>query len=362
MSAPAEVDVLVPVHSATRPVSRLAASVLEHTRATVRLLVVAHNVEEESIRAALGQYASDPRVEVVGFRDGIPSPAGPMNHALDRVTAAWFTKIDSDDRLSAGALDGWLRRAAERKADAVLPAMLVPAAGEGFPTPPRRPFRVRLSPVGDRLSYRTSTMGLFSAALREQARPVAGLETGEDIAPSLRLWFGARRVVAARARDAYLVGDDAIDRVTESTRTLAAELAFAPLLREEEFWRRLDVPARAAVTRKLIRVHVLGALGRRTVDDAVVRDAASALESLLEAAPSAPDALSRLDGDLIALVRRGAPAAEVAALVERRRRYAQPTAVLTPSLRRVLHRDAPLRFLAASQLARQRARRAARAA
>ncbi|WP_091034001.1 glycosyltransferase family A protein [Microbacterium oxydans] len=362
MATPAQVDVLVPVHSASRPVRRLAQSVLEHTNVPVRLLVVAHNIEEHRIRAALGPYAEDARVEVVGFRDGIPSPAGPMNFALDRVRAPWFTKIDSDDRLSPGALDGWVRRAEERGADAVLPAMLIPAVGEGFPTPPRRPGRVVLDPVRDRLSYRTSTMGLFSAALREHARPVEGLETGEDIAPSIRLWFGARTVVAAADGDAYLVGDDAVDRVTESARTLATELAFAPLLVAEDTWGGLGEMARAAVTRKLIRVHVLGALGRRELDATAVSDAASALETLLRSAPSALSSLSRLDGELIDRLRANAPVEDVATLVERRRRYAQPRAMLTPSLHRTLDRDAPLRFLSASLLAQRRARRAARAA
>ena len=360
MTAPAHVDVLVPVHSESRPIGRLAQSVLEHTSTPVRLLVVAHNIVEDRIRGALGPYAEDTRVEVVGFRDGIRSPAGPMNFALDRVNAPWFTKIDSDDRLSPGALDGWVRQADERIADAVLPAMLIPAAGEGFPTPPRRPGRVVLHPVRDRLSYRTSTMGLFSADLRERARPVEGLETGEDIAPSVRLWFGARKVVAARTGDSYLVGDDAVDRVTESERTLATELAFAPLLVAEDAWADLDTAARAAVTRKLIRVHVLGALGRRTLEDASVDDASVALETLIAAAPSSLRSLSRLDNELIDLLRSRAAVDAVATLVERRRSYAQPSAVLTPSLRCTLERDAPLRFLAASLLARRRARRDAR--
>lgn len=362
MTGVAQVDVLVPVHSATRPIERLAGSVLEGTRARVRVLVIAHNIEENRIRVALGRYSEDSRVQVAGFRDDIPSPAGPMNHALDRVTAPWFTKIDSDDRLSPGALDGWLCRAREQDADIVLPGMLVPSAGTGFPTPPRRPCHVRLDPLRDRLSYRTSTMGLLSADLRDYARPVEGLETGEDIAPSIRLWFGARRIVAARAADAYLVGNDAVDRVTESARTFATELAFVSRFVEEEIWARLPAEGRAAVARKLIRVHVLGALGRRPLDSEAVDAAAVALETLIRAAPGTADMLSRLDGALIHSVRTGLPVRDVAVLVERRRRYAQAAAVLTPSLRHLLHRDAPLRFLAASQLALHRARRAARAA
>lgn len=357
----AEVDVLVPVHSHTRPVARLAHSVLAHTRTSVRVVVVAHNVDERSIAASLGSHVDDPRVELIGLRDDIPSPAGPLNLALDRVTAPWFTKIDSDDLLRPGAIDGWIERAQSRRADAVIPQMVLPQSGAGFPTPPRRPFRVGLDPVRDRLSYRTSTMGLFAAELRDLARPVAGLETGEDILPSIRLWFGARRIVAARDRDAYVVGEGAADRVTETGRSLGAELAFASALQGDEVWRGMSGQARAAVTRKLIRVHVLGALGLRGVTEERISAAARALTTLIGEDLTPLRSLSRLDVELISALRSGASVVEVAALVERRRRYAQPAALLTRSLRHVADRDAPVRFLAASLLARRRASRVARA-
>lgn len=358
----AEVDVLVPVHSQTRPIERLAESVLTHTRRAVRIIVVAHNIDESLIASSLGEFADDPRVEIIELRDGIPSPAGPLNAALDRVTARWFTKIDSDDHLRPGAIDGWLAQAETSGADAVIPPMVLPASGVGFPTPPRRPFRRRLDPVRDRLSYRTSTMGLFDADLRDLARPVAGLETGEDIIPSIRLWFGARRIVAARARDAYLVGEEAIDRVTESGRPFAAELAFAQAIGDDAVWVRMSREARDAVTRKLIRVHVLGALGRRGVTAEAINASGRTLELLVGADPSPLKPLSRIDNDLIAALRSpDITQSEIVALVDRRRRYAQPAALLTPELRHIAHRDGPVRFLAASLLAQRRAGLAARA-
>ncbi len=358
----ADIDVLVPVHSASRPIARLAESVLAHTTRSVRLLVIAHNIDERLILEALGEHAADPRVEVVGFRDGIGSPAGPMDFALDLVTAPWFTKIDSDDYLAPGALDAWIASAEKEGAEIVLPPMLLPLSGEGFPTPPRRVLRRRLHPLRDRLSYRTSTMGLISTRLRDHARPEKGMETGEDVAPSIRLWFTARGIVAASGSQAYLVGEDAVDRVTESGRPFTAELAFVPRLLTDPVWSRLTAQTRAAVVRKIIRVHVLGALGRRAVDRDDISAAASTLEELLRAAPEALRALSRLDNELIAAVRRTEEPRLVVPIVERRRRYAQVSAIATPRFRHCLGRDAPLRFLAASQLARVRARRAARAA
>lgn len=358
----AEVDVLVPVHSQTRPIARLAESVLAHTQREVRLIVVAHNIDESLIATALGAHADDSRVEIFGLRDGIPSPAGPLNAALDRVTARWFTKIDSDDRLRPGAIDGWLTRAESYGADAVIPQMVLPASGVGFPTPPRRPLRRRLDPVRDRLSYRTSTMGLFDAGLRDLARPVEGLETGEDILPSIRLWFGARRVVTAKGRDAYLVGEGAIDRVTESVRPLAAELAFAEVIVDDPVWQSMSREARSAVTRKLIRVHVLGALGQRGVTDEGIEASSRALERLIGTDTAVLDPLSRLDNRLITALRSyDATSSVIVDLVERRRRYAQPAALLTPDMRHLGHRDAPVRFLAASLIARGRAGRASRA-
>ncbi|WP_164233523.1 glycosyltransferase family A protein [Microbacterium hydrocarbonoxydans] len=356
----AQVDVIVPVHSQTRPIARLAESVLMHTRLPVRIIVVAHNIDASLVASSLREFASDPRVEIVELRDGIPSPAGPLNAGLDRVTAPWFTKIDSDDHLRPGAIDGWVERAVSTGADAVIPPMVLPASGVGFPTPPRRPFRRRLDPVRDRLSYRTSTMGLFDAELRDLARPIAGLETGEDILPSIRLWFGARRIVAARERDAYLVGEGAEDRVTESGRPFAAELAFAQVIGDDAAWNRMSREARDAVTRKLIRVHVLGALGRRGVTAEAIAASGRALEVLIGTDPSPLKPLSRLDNELIAALRSSdVTQSEIGALVERRRRYAQPAALLTPALRHVAHRDGPVRFLAASLLAQRRAGRAA---
>ncbi len=115
------VDVTIAVHSSTRPIARAVASVIDHTSAAVRVNVVAHNIDPEIIRENLGAYASDPRVRLLSLHDGIPSPAGPMNHGFANSTAPFISVIGSDDELAPGAIDSWLSVQAETGATPVHP-------------------------------------------------------------------------------------------------------------------------------------------------------------------------------------------------------------------------------------------------
>ncbi|WP_454295691.1 glycosyltransferase [Salana multivorans] len=214
---PAEIDVVVPVHDARRPLTRLLRSVLTDVRARVRVIVVCHDIEPDDVREGLArdvQLAGDERVELVGFRDGVRSPAGPLTRGLEHVRAPYFTKIDSDDSLAPGALDAWLTLARQTGAHAVMPVMDWPGS---VPTPPLRPLSLRggarLDPVADRLAYRTSTMGLLARSLRSRAVPTPGLATGEDIVPGLRVWFSGARIVWGGPRAVYRV-HDGVDRAT----------------------------------------------------------------------------------------------------------------------------------------------------
>jgi hypothetical protein len=61
--------------------------------------------------------------------------------------------------------------------------------------------------------------------------------------------------------------------------------------------------------------------------------------------------LSRADREVLDLaVRPGATAEAVLRVDDARRRFGRPSTLLTRDLRRVLHREAPLRFMAASLL------------
>lgn len=349
----ARVDVLVPIHSETRPFSRLLDTVL--TNGDVRVIAVAHNIDPELISRAAGRWREDDRVEVVPFSDGVNSPAGPLSLALSRVTAPFFTKVDSDDYLVPRAIDEWVSTQQRTKADIVLPVMRQEGSATSFPTPPTRPGRRhRLDPVLDRLAYRSSTMGLIRSELVEHALPTAGISTGEDIVPSLRLWFSGARIARAGASSRYIVGGTAVDRVTADDRSMADELAFLQPLVGQQWLMELPAQARTAIALKLTRVQLFDAMARRADRDwsgpelTVLQSAVAALTTI---SGSFQAELSRVDGSIVRGITEGAPVADIRALVRTRRRYLRPDALLTASLVDVLHRDAPLRFLAASVLA-----------
>ncbi|UYO98169.1 glycosyltransferase family 2 protein [Microbacterium sp. M28] len=352
------VDVLVPVHSPTRPVRRLVASVLPHTKAPVRILVIAHNTPVEGIHEALGEWIADERVEVIAFRDGTRSPAGPLREGLGRVSAPYFTKIDSDDHLAPGAIDAWLETARRHRADIIIPRMTEDAVRGGYPTPPRRAWRWVLDPVRDRLAYRTSTMGLLASGLADAASPTLGLAVGEDIVPSIALWFSGARVARAPWRAAYHVGSDAVDRTTAKPRPLEEELAFIGPLLEAPVWRRIGEDERSSIGAKVLRVHLSGsarrgaAAGWQGTDALAVAEAAA---RLAEAAPGMRRSLSRLDDAFLdALLAPEVDPERIGMAALRRGSYLRPGALIPSRSRDLLRTDAPLRFLSASTLARLR--------
>ncbi|GAA0432328.1 glycosyltransferase [Leifsonia naganoensis] len=351
------VDVLVPVHSAQRPIARLAASVLG-TSVPIRLVVVAHDVDASAIRTALGEHAEDPRVQVLAFQDGVRSPAGPLRFALKRLESPFFMKIDSDDFLADGAIESWMRTQRRYDADIVLPSMRMVGTRRDFPTPPRRPFRTRLDPVRDRLAYRTSTMGLIRAELARDAYPEPGLRTAEDLAPGLRLWFSDARIVAADPRYAYMVAPDAGDRVTLEQRPLADDLAFIEPLVREPFWARLDQDARVGIVAKLLRVQVIGALAGRAdrhLTASEVAFAGTAARALVALAPRVGRVLSRDEATLFREVLAGAgDESRITRLASRASRHLSLGGLVTPGILDSVRRDAPVRYLGASVLARYR--------
>lgn len=349
----ADVDILIPIHSASRPVARAVSSVLDGSTADIRVLVIAHGVDPDAIRNALGGYSTHPSVSVVPFVDGIPSPAGPLTHGLELVTASWFAKLDSDDTFATGSVDSWLRTASATGADIVLPRMRVMPSRRHYPTPPRRPFRRVLDPVRDRIAYRTSTMGLMRASLRETARPTGGVPTGEDIAPSssmVRKQSDREGVFGRRLSS----GESAGDRVTAAASTAAAQLAFvAPLLADPMWFRFSQAEAIAAVI-KVLRVHVLGALSRQPelYDEASIDLVAAAARQVASMAPNASGLLSRFDLRLLdALCAATSDVKAVRAAAIERRKYLRLDALLTTKLSGSFRREAPIRYLAASTLA-----------
>ncbi|SJN13352.1 Dolichol-phosphate mannosyltransferase in lipid-linked oligosaccharide synthesis cluster [Leucobacter sp. 7(1)] len=269
MPAP-RVDVIIPVHSASRPIARAVASVLDGSAAAVRVIVIAHNIESELIRSALLDVADDPAVEVIHLADGIPSPAGPRNLGITHATAPYYAFLDSDDTLAPGALDSWLTLAEESHSAVVIARMEQESSGAADPLPPTRPERDRaLHPVKDRLPYRSAPFGLIDRERFAGLRFTPGLESGEDIVASAELWFSGARIAYDRTGPAYRVGGDASDRVTAARRSLAADFAFLGAIAATEWFGLLPRSARRAFGVKVFRLHFFDAVLARLTDDGV---------------------------------------------------------------------------------------------
>jgi hypothetical protein len=351
-----DVDVVIAVHDASRPIDRAVRSALD-SRAGLRVTVVCHGLERRRIAERLGALADDHRVRLIEHHDGIPSPSGPFNAGLDAATGRFTSVMGSDDELEPGAIDAWLRVADRDRADAVIPP-LRHAGGAPIPTPPSRPLRRRrLQAVADRLHYRSAPLGLVSRARFGDLRMAVGPRVGEDLDYSGRLWTSGARISLARRAPAYLVHDDAATRVTFTARPIDDELAYLPLLLSTPWLAAAPVEQRTAWAVKMWRINLFGALFYRSghswsADD---RRALAAFAAALAAfAPDALERLSRLDRRLVdAALDESVAGDELNRRALARRRFASPGALLTRRLRFVGAREAPLRYMIATVLARR---------
>lgn len=356
------IDVTIAVHSATRPIARAVSSIVDHTVAPVRVNVVAHNIDPEIIRTNLGDYAGHPNVRLLPFRDGIHSPAGPMNHGLDEATAPFVSVMGSDDELAPGALDSWL--AMQRATGATTVLARIHIVGRGMdPYPPVRRGRRqrRLDAVKDRLSYRSAPLGLVDRTRFATLRFTEDLPSGEDLAYSSTLWFTGKNICYDLDGPPYLVNDDVVDRVTFAPRSVADDFAFLDAIEETPWFPELRPAARTALAVKIMRVHFFDAvLARVRTEEGITahhEDLRRVIERLREWSPNAVTLLARVDRDLVDEVFSAAPGTErILRLVEDRWKYRSPRALLPRNLLLALHRQAPLRTLAAGVLSARAAR------
>lgn len=351
-----DVDVVIAAHDPARAIDRAVASVLRSS-AAVRVTVVCHNVPSEAIAGRLGALADDPRVRLIEHHDGIPSPTGPFNAGLDAATARFTSVMGSDDELEPGAIDAWLRVADRDDADVVIPP-LRHAGGATIPTPPVRPWRSRrLDGVADRLSYRSAPLGLVSRARFADVRMAVGPRVGEDLEYSGRLWSSGAAISLARRAPAYLVHDDAPTRVTFTPRPIADELAYLPLLLEAPWLVGAPRPHRTAWAVKMWRINVFGALFYRSGHAWAPEDRRDLSVLATALAAFAPDALERLSRLERALVDAAGDEAvsddDLNRRARERRRFASPAALLPRRLRYLGAREAPLRYMIATVLARR---------
>ncbi len=350
MSAP-QVDVVIAVHSASRPIHRAAASVLEHTAAAVRVIVVAHNIDPDVIRSNLGDLAEHPGLTLLSLRDDIPSPAGPMNHGLAHATAPFVALLGSDDEFAPGALDSWLAVQRETGASAVIPKIVI-AGRPWAPLPPvRRGTRSRrLSARRDRLSYRTAPLGLIDRERFGHLRFTEGIPTGEDIAFSAELWFRGRNLAIDREGPSYVVHEDAGDRVTSDPRPVPEEFAYLDELERAPWLTSLRRADRIALVSKLIRMQVIGAiLARRERIAEHQTDLRTVLDRLEAMAPGVLGVLSRIERKILDETFAATPDPErILALSYDRWTSRSLGTALTRNPLRSLHPQAMLRFLDAA--------------
>ncbi|MBN9195019.1 MAG: glycosyltransferase, partial [Microbacterium sp.] len=182
------VDVVIANHDLRRPVTRAVASALAG-RTAVRVTVVAHHLRADDMRAALGALGDDPRVRVLEFSDGVPSPAGPMNVGIRAGSAPYVMLLGSDDYLEPGTIDRWVEAARAFGSDYLIGPQR-DLNGRSLRDPLTRRGRLTALDAGrDRLAYRLALFGLIRREYLDRLGIMLseGVATGEDIELSLAL-------------------------------------------------------------------------------------------------------------------------------------------------------------------------------
>lgn len=349
---PPVVDLTIAVHSATRPIARAVASVVDHTAADVRVNVVAHNIDPKIIRANLGHYAEHVRVRLLTLRDGIGSPAGPMNHGFAQSDASFLSVMGSDDELAPGAIDSWLAVQKATNAEVVLARIILPG-GRTDPYPPVRNGRRTHDLDGrkDRLAYRSAPLGLIDRARFGHLRLTEGLPSGEDLAYSATLWFTGKRLAYDLHGPGYTLNVDATDRVTTTPRPVAADFAFLDAIEELDWFSTCSSAVREALIVKLIRLHFFDVLRAHATVEAGIAPHLAALQGVLERfeamSPRAVRLLSRADRRALDALRGGAGADDFTAALDARWNYRTLGALIPRNPLLTLHPQAPLRTLGA---------------
>lgn len=267
------IEVVIPVHETTRPLERGLRSVLDQRAGLAALgvglgvTVVCHNVSVAELSNSLPhELASNDAVAWLPCNDGVNSPAGPRNLAIDRSGATFLCFLDSDDYLEAGSLQGWWQVAQEQQAAAVIAPLRTPA-GVVLRSPRLRPERPAvLDPLKDGLAYRSVPYGLLrrTSLLDCGFRYAEGMPVGEDLETTLKLWFRGGRIVYPYGTPAYHQTDDSgPDRVTSNIRPLAEEFRWLEALVQASWLREAPRGERRSIALKLMRVHGIGALVRR---------------------------------------------------------------------------------------------------
>ncbi|GAA4884005.1 glycosyltransferase [Serinicoccus chungangensis] len=374
-----DLDVVVAVHDPSRPVERAVASALRGADLTgvvpgghrVRVSVVCHELDADEVRRAVAGRLEEDVADTVGahtrfleVRDGLGSPSGPFNAGLAAATGRYVCIIGSDDWFADGALGSWVSRA-DRLGSDWLMARLETQDGEHVATPRVRPGRTtRLDFVRDRLAYRTAPLGLLRREALDRlgllpgdgTGPLTpGMRTGGDVALSLRLSTSGLRIDYATDLPAYVIGTSGTDRITEAVRPITTELTALAHLLDEPWVAALPEDVRRALAVKTLRIHVLGAVRRRTSPVLWEPGEAATVQGLvrrcLDLAPGVGRALHRADEALVSDIAAARDADDLAAAAVRRGEAGRLDILLTSDPLANLDRESTVRAHAAAAVA-----------
>ena len=351
------VDVVVAVHDLGRPVARTVASALTtdwDRSGAVRVTVACHELEADDVAALLPQEAA-PFTRLLEVRDGLGSPSGPYNAGMDAASAEFVTIIGSDDYYEPGALQAWCA-AADEQVDVVLAPMRM-QTGEVINTPRVRPRRTeQLDPVADRMAYRTAPLGLLrlSTLDRMGLRLEEGMAVGGDIAFTVELWHAASRVDLAASAPRYVVGVDASTRVTTTVRPVTVSLAPYAALLSRDWFRVLPAGYRRAVAIKIMRIHVLDTVSRRSSVDSwgegEVAYVRHVVTELLRCGPAVLRPFSRADRSVLdTILRPTSTARDIVAATAARAVAGRWAHLLPPAPWNALDRESTLRYYLADR-------------
>ncbi|MGQ4574828.1 glycosyltransferase family A protein [Dermabacteraceae bacterium P7006] len=352
-----ETTVVIACHSEKRDLHEAVASVLDHNH-NVRVLVVAHNISADKLRARL-EPQHRKTVHIVALNDGTRSPAGPFQKGLELVDTPFAAIMGSDDVLQPGAVDSWRLVQQHTGADYVITRLLWEGSRFGVPTPPARPHQILLAaagrhrnlhPLKDRLVYRSAPLGLLSkeAISRLQLVFTPGLPVGEDVDFTTKLVLRASVAYDATG-PAYLVRDRASDRTTFTPHPLPIQFGFFP----HAFRPDMSPAEKELLALKFLRIHVFSALTVRdkesdwSLQDRI--DLAEQVRYLLLQAPGIHSLLSLGEDSLLsACLSPQVPTNTLLARSRQRRKHLHPRNLLPKKASRILARQGPLRTIAAS--------------
>lgn len=362
------IEVVIPVHDPARPVARGIYSALGQRTSLaaagvdLQVTVVLHNLPAGT-GPGQGFPAESTGLRYASLNDGVPSPAGPRNFALARSSADYLCFLDSDDYLEPGSLPAWFEVAERHTAAAVVAPLRTPA-GAILAAPRIRASKpLVLHPLRDGLAYRSVPYGLLrrSSLLALGFRYTEGVATGEDIEPTLRLWFRSGAVCYPYGTPAYRQTDDSGPaRVTSSIRPMRDEFAWLELLLSTEWLREASTAERRAIAHKILRVHGIGALLRRAdapeAGNVPLWDAGEGQywrqlsTRVLDLAGGSIPGISRRDAALVHAAGSAAGPEELRFTVAQYRAAGRKGELLTARLPGMLARDATLRHYLAEKL------------